>query len=164
MIIECLNGVLTYEEQLYVLKESNILDIKFENREAKIINAALDELVGQIVIWLSSKEASAIVNTIGLTKAFLGVVKRIKEKTSEKTITKYDTKLALQQCINVIIQVDNIKILQPESKISTNKYLVDVLTFISDNHIPRKGEIIISYDTRIRIETIDQYARRKMKM
>lgn len=164
MIIECINGSLTKEEQLEIQNYSSEFEIEFDNREHVIINAALDELVGQVVVWLSSKEVTAIVNSIEIANAFFKIVNNIKKFTSERRITKLDTKLAIQQSINVIIQIDNILIIQPEPDISVNQYLIDALTFVDKNSIPKKVEIIISYDNRLRIETIDQYARRKMKM
>lgn len=164
MIIECINGSLTKEEQLEIQNHASKFEIEFDNREHVIINAALDELVGQVVVWLSSKEVTAIVNSIEIANAFFKIVNNIKKFTSERRITKLDTKLAIQQSINVIIQIDNILIIQPEPDIPVNQYLIDALTFVDKNSIPKKVEIIISYDNRLRIETIDQYARRKMKM
>ena len=109
----------------------------------------------------------AFVNAISLFTAFYGIYKKITNYAKKKTVIKADSEIQMiLQNQNIIIQSDNIKILRPESteRITEKDYLLLALTVVAKKDLPNDREIVISYDGEFHIETIDQYASRKMKV
>lgn len=166
MTIDYIEGCLTKEEEVEIQEVSSDLYVHFSPRKPGISNAALDELFGHVVIWLTSSEVQAFVNAVALSTAFYGIVKKIVEYGKKKAVVKLDSEMnMIVQKQNVIIQTNNIKILRPESteELTEDDYLRLALSVVAKEDLPDNVEIIISYDGKFHVETIDQYARRKMK-
>lgn len=167
MTIDYLEGCLTKEEEVEIQEISSELYVHFSSRKPGMSNAALGELFGHVVIWLTSSEVQALVNAVTLFTAFYSVVKKIVEFGKKKAVVKLDFEMnMIVQKQNVIIQANNIKILRPENteELTEDDYLRLALSVVANEDLPDNVEIIISYNGEFHVETIDQYARRKMKM
>ena len=166
MIIQYLEGSFS-EEDLSIIKESNPdIEIDFASKKPCITNAALDVLVGEVIIFFNSTEVTAIIHSLELAGLVFTTIKTIIKCAKKKQVTILSTSAQNVKHMNVIIQVDNVKILEPDNpeSISLNDYLSLALVAVTSPSMPKDRDIIISYDNDIYVETIDQYARRKMKL
>lgn len=167
MTIDYLEGCLTEEEKQEIQSVSSDIYIHFLVEKPGMSYAALDDLYGHIVIWLTSREVQAFINAVELLSIFCKIVKKIREYSNNKSIVRIDSEMKIiVHKKNTIIQVDNIMILKPENLnnlSSENEYLHLALSAIANGKLPKNKDIVISYDGEPHFETIEQYAERKNK-
>lgn len=161
MIIEYLENSFSESEQKQIKDTFAKSNIEFCRKKPKIRQAAFDELFGQVVIFLSSNEVTAIVNGTALIGVIIGVIKYISNLAKKKRYTLLTNNSQSLYPMNVIIQVENVKILKPEKL--NDEYLSVALSIACSDDIPKDCEIIISYDEKLRVETINQYVLRNLK-
>ena len=167
MTIEYWEGSLSKEEEKVIRHTNSELYVHFFPRKPGMSYAAIGDLVGDITIWLTSSEVQAFVNAAAIFSAFYGVYKKISNFAKKKKVIKADSEIQMiLQNQNIIIQSDNIKILRPESsdRMTEKNYLLLALSVVANKDLPNDREVVISYDGEFHIETIDQYASRKMKL
>ena len=167
MTIEYWEGSLSKEEEEIIRQTNPELYVHFFPRKPGMSNSAIGDLFGDITIWLNTPEVQAFVNAISLFTAFYGIYKKITNYAKKKTVIKADSEIQMiLQNQNIIIQSDNIKILRPESsdRMTEKNYLLLALSVVANKDLPNDREVVISYDGEFHIETIDQYASRKMKV
>lgn len=142
---------------------SDDIRIEYYPRKPTPMNAVLDELVPDILLFLNSEEVQAIINSTKLLKSFYSIVKIIKERAKNKEIKKVTAKTCELKEANVIINANNVKILLPVDKtISTTDYLKLALQ-IPTTSIPKDKELIISFENDIfRVEDLETYGKRKI--
>lgn len=141
---------------------SDDIRIEYYPRKTTPMNAVLDELVPDILLFLNSEEVQAIINSTKLLTSFYSIVQKIKDRVKNKEIKKVTAKTCELKEANVIINANNVKILLPVDKtISTTDYLKLAL-HIPTASIPKDKELIISFENNIfRVEDSETYGNRK---
>ena len=160
MIIEFLENSFSENDQKQIINALNDSDIKFCSKKPVIRQGAFDELFGQVVIFLTSNEVTAFANGTALIGTILGSIKFISNFSKKKRYTLLSRNSQSLCPMNVIIQVENVKILQPEKP--NDEYLSAALVIACSDDIPKDCEMIISYDEKLFVETMNQYVLRKL--
>ena len=160
MIVEYLDGTLSEKEKIEI-KDLPYKYIRFSCYRPYFTNSAFDELIGQIIIWLSSDEVNAVVNA-EIAGVIFAVIRFIFAKTKQKKCTQLTYKKQTLRPLNVIIKVDNVSILQPDNcdEISLEDYLEMALSLVASTSSP-DVEMVISYNEGLHFETLEQYVSRK---
>ena len=96
---------------------------------------------------------------------FLNIVKRVKEYAANKKAYKVTSSTIEPLLNNVIIQVDNKKILEPQrlDSIKYDEYLFLALQACKVDSYNKNEDIIISLDSSFRVETLNEYIARKIR-
>lgn len=165
MIVEYLEKSFSENEKEEILNLFKDYEIQFYCKKPEIRQAAFDELVGQVIIFLSSNEVTAIVNGMAIIGSIVGIIKFIIKKSKQKKFTTITVSSKRVCPMNVIIQVDNIRIIQPENadEISIDDYLEMALSLVASSG-RSDLEMIISYNDGLHFETLEQYVLRKTKI
>lgn len=161
--IEYFDGLLTDEEIVDVTQScsNEHVDMEFHKKESCIMNAALDDLVGQLVLHVSPQFIAIASTTI--IPVVCTSVKRIRELVKERMVKKVTPNSIEEKEPNIIIQAGNMKILLPKdaSDCDVDKYLSMAIKSTVECEPPQNTEIIVSGDDKgMHIETLEKYAYR----
>ena len=144
-------------------KENNINTNIYIEKHGPM-NAALDELISEIFIFVNSEEVQTIKNIFDFSKIIYSIFKKIKAKFTGKPLKMVTTKKIYDKEINVGIGVDNIKILLPKD--INEKTIQEYLSIAFKESIAAASsekEIVMEFDNGAFISYfIDDYARKKI--
>lgn len=98
-------------EEIKQLHTSYDVNVETHERKPTIINAALDELVGDILLFINSNELQTFISIFNIAESLAVVVKWMWNKLKSNNPIKITSKTNEEKEVNIIIQVDNIKIL-----------------------------------------------------
>lgn len=165
--IEYFDGLLTNEEIDDITQScsNEYVGMEFHKKESCIMNAALDELIGQLILYIPPSEVLAIASTT-IIPVVCTSVKKIREIVKERMVKKVTPNSIEEKEPNIIIQAGNMKILLPKdtSSCDVDKYLSTAIKSTVDCEHPQNTEIIVSGDDKaIHIETLEKYAYRIMQ-
>lgn len=165
--IEYFDGLLTNEEIDDITQScsNEYVGMEFHKKESCIMNAALDELIGQLILYIPPSEVLAIVSTT-IIPVVCTSVKKIRELVKERMVKKVTPNSIEEKEPNIIIQAGNMKILLPKdaSDCDVDKYLSMAIKSTVEYEQPQNTEIIVSGDDKgMHIETLEKYAYRIMQ-
>ena len=128
------------------------IDLEYAPKKPSPQNAAFDEFFSGIVVFLDSNEVQAFLAAVDIFLIFLNIVKRVKEYAANKKAYKVTSSTIEPLLNNVIIQVDNKKILEPQrfDSIKYDEYLFLALQACKVDSYNKNEDIIISLDIRSR--------------
>lgn len=168
--IEYLSGCFNENdiEELKQINDTYGFNIEFQERKPAIINAALDELLEQVLLFINSTELQTVISVFNVAEFMAIVIKSIYEKLKPLKINKITSSTSEEKSINIIIQVDNVKILldQNVSEEDFTKYLrvamqeSVMITKETENKtivVEGDNDMVVSYH-------IEEYAKKKIGM
>lgn len=141
------------------------IDLEYAPKKLSPQNAAFDEFFSGIVVFLDSNEVQAFLAAVDIFLIFLNIVKRVKEYAANKKAYIVTSSTIEPLLNNVIIQVDNKKILEPQrlDSIKYDEYLFLALQACKVDSYNKNEDIIISLDSSFRVETLNEYIARKIR-
>lgn len=165
--LEYFNGCFNQEEvnEISAFYHDSGTSIEIYERKPYFINAALDELVADILIFITSQEVQTIIALWAFTSPIAKMIKHIYNKLKTKKLKKLTISADEERDPNIIIEIEKIKILIPRD--STEEELTRYLcaAFDASKKINQNEDellIIEESDSGISIYTLLEFAERKM--
>lgn len=153
-------------EELIQINRAYGINLEIQERKPVIINAALDELVEEVLLFINSSDLQTVISIFNIADFMVVVVKWIWSKLKLFKIHKITSSANAEKPVNVIIQVDNIKILLDEnlSEEDLSKYLRVALreskTVIQETE--NKPTVIEGDNDMVIVYKIEEYAKKKI--
>lgn len=91
------------------------IDVKLYERRPCIVNAALDELVETVLLFITSNELQTGISIFNIASSISTAAKWMWNKLKSKKLTKITSDTVEEKDANIIVQVDNVKILLDKS-------------------------------------------------
>lgn len=163
--IESYNGALTEKEMSKVVEtlQSNGINTYYKYSERGLMNAAIDELVPQVVMFFSSDYFTALSNLVTISSALSALIVFICKKTKQKKLKKVTVDKIKDEDIKMNIVVDNITILNPKTDSADfEKYYYEA--FLEAQKLlkyKQEEKMIVEYDMvskQVKIFTLEEYA------
>ncbi len=163
--IESFDDVLTENECNYIvdLLKTNDINAYCELKRRGIMNAALDDLVPQVLMFFNSDWFIAIASIASVSTAISELVKFITKKIKQKNLKKVTNNKVENEKPKINIQIENVMILNPKNDITNfesyyKESFIIAKDFVDNNN---KQEIIVEYDMqtkRAKALTLEEYA------
>ena len=162
--IEYFEGILEENETIEItqLCRKENTEIEFHQKRPFLMNAALEELVGDVVLHLPPAEIVPFALT-NLIPAICTIVNKIQEFGKNKSFRKVTTNNCESKELNIIIENGNAKILFSDNALTNdiNKYLQMAIEVAVDYQQMDKAEIIISGNNKeLHVESLEKYVYR----
>ena len=111
--IEYVNGCFDEKDvaEISEIYSSYNVDVKLYERRPYIVNAALDELVETVLLFISSSELQTGISIFNIASSVSAVAKWMWNKLKSKKLKKVTSDAVEEKDAKIIIQVDNVKIL-----------------------------------------------------
>lgn len=167
--IESYDNVLNEDDvnSIVNLMNANGIDTQCKIKKRGIMNAAIDDLVAQVIMFFNSDWITALANFTTISMSIVTAVGIIKNRIKQKDLKKISLNQTEDEKPNIIIRIDNITILNPKTDIvDLEKYYKDSLIITKDileNKI--QNEMIVEYDMQTKkpiLYTIEEYAKKCM--
>lgn len=115
--IEYINGCFDEKDiaEISRIYSSYHVDINLYERRPCIVNAALDELVETVLLFISSSELQSGISIFNIASSIASVAKWMWNKLKPKKLTKVTSDTVEEKDANIIVQVDKVKILLDRS-------------------------------------------------
>lgn len=165
--LEYFNGYFNQQEvdELSAFYNDSGISIEIHERQPCFINAAFDELVADILLFITSQEVQTTISILNFVAPIAKMIKYIYNKFKMRKAKKISANSIEEREPNIIIEVDTIKILIPKdtTEEELTHYLcaaLDASKKISQN----EDELLIieENDLGISIYTLLEFAERKM--
>ncbi len=164
MIISYYDFWLNEEDEKEIESVCDGVVVEYKRKKAGVMNAALDELFPDILLSFNSPEVQAVSTAIDLAVFIVGIISKIRSVVKQKKVSKVTPKTCEKKEANILVEVDNVKILLPEDStiFSLEEYIALALNLATTKDIPPEEELIISFENNtLRAESISIYAERK---
>ena len=111
--VEYLHGCFDEKEVIEItqLYKTYDVDVILHEKHPHIVNAAFDELVETILLFINAAELQTGIAIFNIAAAISSVTKWMWEKLKSKKLKKITRDTIEEKDANIIVQVDNVKIL-----------------------------------------------------
>lgn len=115
--IEYINGCFDEKDiaEISQIYSSYHVDVNHYERRPCIVNAALDELVETVLLFIASSELQTGISIFNLASSIVSAAKWMWNKLKSKKLAKVTSDTVEEKDANIIVQVDNVKILLDKS-------------------------------------------------
>lgn len=167
--VEYLDFLLEDEEiaEIEQISVENDIDVKFHPKKSKPMNAALDELVNDIIVFVRSDGFQAAKDAIEFSTCLYSLIEILKSKVKNKKMKKVTPRKIEDKKINIGVKVDNVDILLPEK--GKEKDVVEYLAialkeagFASSK--TRKMIVVEKEKNNANVLFVEEYAKKKIGM
>lgn len=151
-------------EEIKQINNAYNFNLELQEKQPTIVNAALDELVGEILLYINSNELQTAIAIFNIAEFLASVVKWMWNKLKKIKLSKVTSKTAEEKQANIIIQVDNVKILldKTASEEELSKYLRVALqeSKIATQNAENKQIIIDGNNNTVNMYLLEEYAKK----
>lgn len=164
--IEYLHGCFNENdiEEIKQINNAYNFNLEIQEKQSTIVNAALDELVEEVLLYITSNELQTAIAIFNIAEFLAAIVKHMWNKLKSLKLSKVTSKTTEEKQANIIIQVDNVKILldKTASEKELSMYLRVALqeSKIATQSVQNKQIIIDGNNNTVNMYSLEEYAKK----
>ncbi len=166
--IEYLQGCFDKNDiaELNQISNNHQVALELHEKHPAIYNAALDELVPEILLFINSNGLQTSIDIFNIVNAAFAFILWMKKKVKSKKIAKVSTNSVEEKEPNIIIQVDNVHILLDKKATDEQlkPYLQNAIKLATRavKEQENKSIIIDGDNNTVNVYNLEEFAKKKI--